>query len=167
MNANEDNQIKVPVERQQGVCLAVSILISDIYGVGDIMSRSRKKNIKDARQMIHYLLRENTDMPLAVIGQHVGDRDHATVLHSHRNVGDLLAVYPKLYESQVNELTELARAEINKAVYEADSDTIMLKDAIVSLRTEINGRPLLQSYLNIVEGIVKKKIVSYNLVLNI
>ena len=47
-----------------------------------MQSGSRKANIVRARQMVMYYASKLTDMGSARIGQFVGRRSHATVLHS-------------------------------------------------------------------------------------
>ena len=45
-------------------------------------SSSRKQQVAYARQMLMYLLRTEFNIPLQIIGDNIGHRDHATVLHS-------------------------------------------------------------------------------------
>jgi chromosomal replication initiator protein len=58
----------------------------------DIHSKSRKREIVQARQIIMYLLKKYTTYSYAHIGCIVGNRDHATVIHSERSVKNLLQV---------------------------------------------------------------------------
>ncbi|MDR2087500.1 MAG: chromosomal replication initiator protein DnaA [Dysgonamonadaceae bacterium] len=61
----------------------------------DIHSKSRKREIVQARQIIMYLLKKYTNYSYAHIGCVVGKRDHATVIHSERNVKNLRQVDKK------------------------------------------------------------------------
>ena len=50
--------------------------------VEDINSSSRKQQVAYARQMLMYLLRTEYNIPLQIIGDNIGSRDHATVVHA-------------------------------------------------------------------------------------
>lgn len=54
------------------------------YGVKlrDLLSKSRKQTIVQARQLAMYLSHKYTDLSLSQIGRRIGGRDHSTVLHS-------------------------------------------------------------------------------------
>lgn len=64
------------------------------YGVteADIESKRRKRDIALARQMVMYLSKEYTDIPLKVIGQALGDRHHSTILYGHKTIRDLMQI---------------------------------------------------------------------------
>tara|TARA_B100000945_G_C20418752_1_gene616591 strand:- start:2629 stop:3420 length:792 start_codon:yes stop_codon:yes gene_type:complete len=51
-----------------------------------ILSKHRSKDIARARQVVMYLTRELTDLPLSLIGKKIGNRDHATVIHGHNKI---------------------------------------------------------------------------------
>ncbi|MCI2082575.1 MAG: chromosomal replication initiator protein DnaA [Bacteroidales bacterium] len=53
-------------------------------------SRSRKREIVQARQLAMYLSREMTNSSLSSIGSQIGGKDHATVLHAIKTVRDLM-----------------------------------------------------------------------------
>ncbi len=52
----------------------------------ELKSKSRKKEVVNARQMAMYLAKEHTQHSLKAIGYHFGGRDHATVIHAIRTV---------------------------------------------------------------------------------
>lgn len=54
----------------------------------NITSDKRDKNIKDARQMAMYIIRELTGMPLEEIGKIFSGKTHSTVKHSIMTVAD-------------------------------------------------------------------------------
>ena len=54
----------------------------------DIVGASRKMEITEARQISIYLCREILGTPLVSIGMHFGGRDHSTVLHACRVIGN-------------------------------------------------------------------------------
>ena len=58
----------------------------------DLLSKSRKRQIVQARQIAMYLSRNLiSNCSLASIGQEIGGKDHATVLHACSTVSDLMA----------------------------------------------------------------------------
>jgi chromosomal replication initiator protein len=58
--------------------------------VDEINSRTRKREIVQARQLAMYFSKKHTKFSLANIGMQCGNKDHATVLHAYRTVSDLL-----------------------------------------------------------------------------
>ena len=70
----------------------------------DLTGPSRVANIASARQVAMYLCRELTELSLPKIGAQFGGRDHSTVLHAVRKIGEKIGVDRSLY-TQVTELT--------------------------------------------------------------
>lgn len=68
-----------------------------------IQTRSRKREIVQTRQIIMFLSKKYTDHSLSHIGNVVGKRDHATVLHSCKIVQDLID-YDKNIRSSLLEI---------------------------------------------------------------
>ena len=56
----------------------------------NLLSKTRKREIVQARQIAMYLSRSMTKASLSSIGSQIGGKDHATVLHSYNTVCDLL-----------------------------------------------------------------------------
>jgi chromosomal replication initiator protein len=54
-----------------------------------IQSKTRKREIVQARQIAMYFSRIMTKHALALIGSEIGGKDHATVLHACKTVEDL------------------------------------------------------------------------------
>ena len=54
----------------------------------DIVGKSRKMEITEARQMSMYLCREIMGISLSNIGVYFGGRDHTTVLHAIKKITD-------------------------------------------------------------------------------
>ncbi|MFQ6603957.1 MAG: chromosomal replication initiator protein DnaA [Fidelibacterota bacterium] len=52
----------------------------------EIIGKSRKKNIAEARHLSIYLIRDILNMPLVNIGLHFSGRDHSTILHACRAI---------------------------------------------------------------------------------
>jgi chromosomal replication initiator protein len=71
----------------------------------DIHSKSRKREIVQSRQIIMYLLKKYTNYSYAHIGCMVGNRDHATVIHSEKMIKNLLQV-DKGFTSTMNNIEE-------------------------------------------------------------
>lgn len=58
--------------------------------VDAINSKTRKREIVQARQLAMYFAKKHTKASLASIGSHCGNKDHATVLHACRTVNNLI-----------------------------------------------------------------------------
>ena len=66
------------------ICNYQDIAIEDFY------SKSKKRELVQARQLAMYFSRKHTKLSLSVIGQQCGGKDHATVLHALKTVTNLL-----------------------------------------------------------------------------
>ena len=62
-----------------------------------IFSKSRKREISDARQMIMYLAKKHAKMPLTAIGTRLS-RDHSTVVYACNAIEQRLPLEKKLQE---------------------------------------------------------------------
>lgn len=82
--------------------------MSDFYNieVDQIFTKSRKREVSDARQMVMYLAKKHTKMPLKAIGTRLG-RTHATVLYACRLIDERLPLEKKLSEDIARLETEL------------------------------------------------------------
>ena len=68
--------------------------VCDYFNISreELVSKSRKRQIVQARQIAMYLSRNLiSNCSLATIGQEIGGKDHATVLHACTTVSDLMA----------------------------------------------------------------------------
>jgi len=74
----------------------------------DVMSKSRKANIVEVRQLIMYLASKNTKLTASKIGLHIGGRNHATVIHSIKQIQDRLAT-DKTFAQKVSELGKILK----------------------------------------------------------
>lgn len=68
-----------------------------------IISKTRKREIVQARQLTMYFSKKYTKSSLATIGLHCGNKDHATVLHACKTVSNLTDT-DKKFSIYVNEL---------------------------------------------------------------
>lgn len=66
-------------------------------------SRTRKREVTQARQIAMYFSKKLTSASLTIIGQECGKRDHATVLHACKTVTNLYET-DKQYRSWVDEI---------------------------------------------------------------
>lgn len=71
--------------------------------VDAISTKSRKREVVQARQIAMYLSKQMTKNSLSSIGDLIGQRDHATVLHACKIVGDLIEI-DKSFRSSVREI---------------------------------------------------------------
>lgn len=62
-------------------------------------SKSRKREIVDARQISMYLAKEYTSKSLSTIGQFIGKKDHSTVLHAYKSVKNMIETNKKYRET--------------------------------------------------------------------
>lgn len=86
----------------------------------DLCSKSRKKEIVEARQIAHYLAKKYTELSLAKIGVEIGRKNHATVLYSDRVVKDVLS-YSKGFIIRVGDIEKEVKQKLGL------SDPIVLK----------------------------------------
>ncbi len=80
-------------------------IVSDYFHVDqdDLKAKIRKKEIVIARQVAMYFSKDHTSHSLKSIGYHFGGRDHSTVIHALRSVGDMMDTDAKFRHS-VDEL---------------------------------------------------------------
>jgi chromosomal replication initiator protein len=87
-------------------------LVCDFFGIGvdQVKSKTRKREIVQARQISMYFSKDLTKSSLKTIGMHFGGRDHSTVIHVCQTVNDLIET-DKKFKSDVEELSK--RIKIN------------------------------------------------------
>lgn len=66
--------------------------VGKAFGISQerLLSRDRSAEVALARQVAMYLLREEAQLSLPVIGELLGGRDHTTVMHGCQKIGELL-----------------------------------------------------------------------------
>ena len=79
--------------------------VSDYYGIetSAINTRSRKREVVLVRQVSMFLAKKYLDMSTSKIGQYVGNRDHATVLHACKTIANL-ADTDKQFRTELEEI---------------------------------------------------------------
>ena len=62
--------------------------VSSLFGISeeDLVGKSRKKEIVEARQTAMFLCRNILDSSLSSVGMYFGGRDHTTVMHAIKTV---------------------------------------------------------------------------------
>jgi len=80
-------------------------VVCDFFGLPleQIKTKTRKREIVQARQIAMYFSKKHTKSSLATIGLHCGNKDHATVLHACKTVTNLMET-DKQFESYVKEI---------------------------------------------------------------
>ena len=100
----------VKIEQKVITCEAILQQVVAAFSIDmkSINSKSRKREIVWARQAAMSLCKKYTTQSVSRIGQVVGGRDHATVLHALKNVDDLLqteADFKEMYQQVETRLT--------------------------------------------------------------
>ncbi len=74
--------------------------VSDYFGipVDKINSKTRKREVVQARQLTMYFSKNIPNHPSSTIGLHCGNKDHATVLHACRTVSNLKDTDKQFYK---------------------------------------------------------------------
>ncbi len=75
----------------------------------NLVAKTRKREIVQARQIAMFFSRELTQTSLASIGAQIGNKDHATVLHSCKTVENLMET-----DKMFRQLIEQLRATIEE-----------------------------------------------------
>lgn len=80
-------------------------VVSDYFDmpVELLKSKTRKREIVQARQLAMYFAKNYTKSSLATIGQYCGGKDHATVLHACKTVNNLIDT-DKVFRNHVEEI---------------------------------------------------------------
>ena len=80
-NSNQEVSVEYIVNV---VCNNLNITIEDFY------SKSKKRELVQARQLAMHFAKKYTKLSLAAIGQQCGGKDHATVIHALKTVTNIL-----------------------------------------------------------------------------
>jgi len=71
--------------------------------IDSLQSKTRKREIVQARQVAMYFSKNLTKSSLATIGSQIGGKDHATVLHACKTVNNLVET-DKQFKNQIEEI---------------------------------------------------------------
>ncbi|MBE0650118.1 MAG: chromosomal replication initiator protein DnaA [Bacteroidales bacterium] len=85
-------------------------VICDYFGISVdlINSKTRKREIVQARQMAMFFSKKHTKNSLASIGLQCGNKDHATVLHACRTVNNLMET-DRQFKAHIEEIDKKLR----------------------------------------------------------
>ena len=86
----------------------VQQVVCDYFSISkdDMLSKTRKRNIVQARQIAMYMSRSLINCSLSAIGAEIGGKDHATVLHACSTVTDLIAT-DKVFKQYVSDIEKV------------------------------------------------------------
>src|SRR5947209_6469766 len=89
-----------PAEQRRITIQQILDVVTKYYNVrlGDLQSKKRHKSIAFPRQVCMFLARRHTRYSLEEIGGYFGGRDHTTVMHAVRTVGDDVKNDPEIAE---------------------------------------------------------------------
>ena len=89
-------------------------IVEKQYGVKseDFLSNSRKRELVNYRRILMVILKKHTKESLASIGEHMGGKDHATVLHAIRTHENLM-----IENQKTNMPVDRAYAEMFANIY--------------------------------------------------
>jgi len=84
--------------------------VCDFYGINmdALQSKTRKREIVQARQVAMFFSKNLTNSSLSSIGSQIGQRDHATVLHACKAVKNLQETNTE-FKHQLKEIEGLLR----------------------------------------------------------
>jgi len=76
----------------------VIITVSNFYDINQdaLLGASRKRELVVPRQIIMYLLREETSSSFPAIGQALGGRDHTTAIHAYKKISSCVEADEKI-----------------------------------------------------------------------
>ncbi len=82
-------------------------LVCDYFNIAVdlVKSKTRKREVVQARQISMYFAKDMTKASLKSIGSHFGNRDHSTVIHACQTVNDLMDT-DKRFRADVEELNK-------------------------------------------------------------
>lgn len=69
--------------------------------IQEVRSKSRKQKVVEARHLIMYLSKKHTNYSLSAIGEFMGGRTHATVLHGYQMIKNQISLNPQFSERVV------------------------------------------------------------------
>ena len=96
------------ISRNESKPVTIDNIINTVcahYGLEPSMihTKSRKRDVVQARQIAMYLAKNNTDYSASKIGTLIGGKDHATVLHACKTIRELREV-DKAFRADVDEI---------------------------------------------------------------
>ncbi len=99
---HNENKVITVDDIINSVCKHFGLETSAIY------TKSRKREVVQARQIAMYLAKNNTELSAAKIGTLIGNKDHATVLHACKTIKELREV-DKTFRAEIDEIQSALR----------------------------------------------------------
>jgi chromosomal replication initiator protein len=100
---------KIVGEQQNDLTIdKVQKVVCDYFNItrDDLLSKTRKRQIVQARQIAMYMSRSLINCSLSTIGAEIGGKDHATVLHACTTVSDLMST-DKTFKQYVADIEKI------------------------------------------------------------
>ena len=100
---------KIVGEQQNDVTIdKVQKVVCDYFNItrDALVSKTRKRQIVQARQIAMYMSRNLINCSLSTIGAEIGGKDHATVLHACTTVNDLMST-DKTFKQYVTDIEKM------------------------------------------------------------
>jgi chromosomal replication initiator protein len=100
---------KIVGEQQNDITIdKVQKVVCDYFNISrtELVSKTRKRQIVQARQIAMYMSRSLINCSLSTIGAEIGGKDHATVLHACTTVSDLMST-DKTFKQYVADIEKL------------------------------------------------------------
>ncbi len=117
----DEQLIKKVVKERLGKRFLAEITLEDVVrrvsevtliAQKDIVGKSRKKELVEARQIASYLGREILGASLSSIGIYFGGRDHTTILHGCKNIEEKIKS-----EKRIKQIVESIKNELSTATF--------------------------------------------------
>ncbi len=98
-------KVYVQVHRREISIDNIKQIVCEVLGVSadSFASQRRTREIAQARQIAMYLSKKHTKAPLTAIGAAIGGKNHATVLHSCKQVANLMET-DRAFRLQIEEI---------------------------------------------------------------
>ena len=100
---------KIVGEQQTDITIdKVQKVVCDYFNItrDTLLSKTRKRQIVQARQIAMYMSRSLINCSLSTIGAEIGGKDHATVLHACTTVNDLMST-DKTFKQYVTDIEKM------------------------------------------------------------
>ena len=100
---------KIVGEQQNDITIdKVQKVVCDYFNISrdELLSKTRKRQIVQARQIAMYMSRNLINCSLSTIGAEIGGKDHATVLHACTTVNDLIST-DKSFRQYVSDIEKM------------------------------------------------------------
>ena len=100
---------KIVGEQQTDITIdKVQKVVCDYFNItrDTLLSKTRKRQIVQARQIAMYMSRSLINCSLSTIGAEIGGKDHATVLHACTTVSDLMST-DKAFKQYVTDIEKM------------------------------------------------------------